>query len=82
MSWALKDVLGVKIGPALFRKNESPGGLEAGNEARRQVATRPLQAPGARLRVCILCRGGSMRSLEEGEPIRSVFGTLERTLLH
>lgn len=35
MSWVLKDVLGVKIGFVLFRKNELFGGLEVGNEVWR-----------------------------------------------
>lgn len=39
----------MKIGPALFWENESPGGLKAGNEAWRQVATRPLEALSAGL---------------------------------
>lgn len=39
----------MKIGPAFFWENESPGGLKTGNEAWRQVATRPLEALNAGL---------------------------------
>lgn len=61
MIWAWKDMLGKKIGPALFRKNESPGALEAGNGAWRQVATKPLEALNARQRAW-----GARRSLRRG----------------
>lgn len=74
---------GTKIRPALFRENESPGALEAGNKAWRQVATRTPEAlkTGPRVRPA-LSRASGAQSSEEGISSFTVFGTLEQTLLH
>lgn len=58
----------MEIGPALFRENESPGALEAGNEAWRQVATRLLEALTVRLRVrpSLSRAWGAQRGFKEG----------------
>lgn len=63
----------MKIRPALFRENESPGAVEAGNKAWRQVATGTPEALNTGVHLALSGTCGAPSS-EEGMSSFTVFG--------